>query len=156
MAINYEKMNTLNMKSDVTLLIARFFLAIVVLAHGVQKLFGWFGGYGFEGTINFFTKTIGLPYLIALSIILLETVGMILLMAGLFSRVFAGGLIIIMLGAIFTMHESNGFFMNWGGNLSGEGYEFHLLIISLALIVVLNGTGGYSLNRYLPKKLANL
>jgi putative oxidoreductase len=149
-------MNTLNKKSDLTLLIARLFLGIIVLGHGSQKLFGWFGGYGFEGTINFFTQTIGLPYLLALSIILLETVGMILLMAGLFSRAFAVGIIIVMLGAIFTMHGSNGFFMNWGGNLAGEGYEFHLLIIGLALIVSINETGVYGLNSHLPKKLANL
>jgi putative oxidoreductase len=149
-------MNTENNKSQLSLFIARLFLGVIVLGHGTQKLFGWFGGYGYEGTINFFTQTIGLPYVLALSIILLETVGMILLIAGLFSRVFAAGIIIIMLGAIFTMHGSNGFFMNWGGNLSGEGYEFHLLIIGLAVIVSINETRAYAFNRYLPKKLANL
>jgi putative oxidoreductase len=143
---------TLNRKLDVSLLITRIGLAIVVAAHGAQKLFGWFGGYGFDGTVEFFTVVIGLPYLLAVGIILLESVGMIALVVGAFTRVLSGALILIMLGAIFTTHISNGFFMNWSGTQPGEGYEFHLLVLALCTVLTLNGAGSYSLDKLLFNK----
>lgn len=129
---------------DLSLLIVRVTLSMVVLGHGTQKLFGWFGGYGFEGTVGFFTETIGLPYVIAVLIIIYETLGMILLLLGVFSRTLAAGVIVIMAGAIITLHGKVGFFMNWSGTLPGEGYEYHLLAIALALVTLLNGGGAYS------------
>ena len=137
---------TSNRKLDGSLLIARLALAIVVAAHGAQKLFGWFGGYGFEGTVGFFTGVIGIPYMLAVAIILLESVGMIALVAGVFTRFLSTALIIVMLGAIFTTHLSNGFFMNWSGTQSGEGYEFHLLVLALSGVLMFNGAGAYSLD----------
>jgi putative oxidoreductase len=68
-----------NKTLDLTLLIVRIFLGSIIAAHGAQKLLGWFGGYGFEGTMGFFTDTVGLPYLIALLVILAESVGMVAL-----------------------------------------------------------------------------
>src|SRR5690349_21489541 len=116
-------------KFDLTLLTIRLVVAFVMLAHGVQKLFGWFGGFGFDATMGFFTQTMGLPYLLALLIILAETIGMLFLIAGLFSRYISLIVIAIMAGAIFTVHGSHGFFMNWFGTLKGEGYEYHILVI---------------------------
>jgi len=144
---------TTNKKFQMTLLIIRVMVGVVVLAHGAQKLFGWFGGYGFEGTMGFFTKTIGLPYIAGLLIIITETVGMVALILGIFGRFISGGLILIMLGAIFTTHGSFGFFMNWNGSLAGEGYEFHLLIIALAAALVINGTGAFSIDQLIIKRL---
>lgn len=135
---------TINRRHSISLLVARLALGLVVGAHGAQKLFGWFGGFGFEGTMGFFTESIGLPYLLSLTIIILESVGMIALMAGLLTRVISASLIIIMIGAIFSTHLDNGFFMNWMGSQSGEGYEFHLLAIALSAVLTINGAGVYS------------
>jgi len=139
-------------KFDVSLLTVRIFLSIVVAAHGAQKLFGWFDGYGFEGTMGFFTQTIGLPYLFALMIILAESLGMVALAAGLFSRVISGSLIVIMVGAILTTHGQFGFFMNWSGTKGGEGFEFHLLVIAISAVISLNGAGAYSIDHAIAKR----
>ena len=140
-------------KFNLTLLATRLVVAIVILAHGVQKLFGWFGGFGFDATMGFFTQSMGLPYLLALFIILAESFGMLLLMLGLFSRYVSLVVIAIMLGAVFTVHASQGFFMNWFGTLTGEGYEYHIVVIALALITTVNGAGAYSLDQlFLSKK----
>jgi putative oxidoreductase len=140
---------------DVTLLIVRVFLGVIVFAHGAQKLFGWFGGYGFDGTVGFFIHTIGLPYFLAVLIIAAESLGMIALIVGLFSRIMSAGLILIMLGAIFSMHEQFGFFMNWTGTQGGEGFEYHLLVIALSFVLVVNGSGAYSVDQALRNVRVN-
>ena len=137
---------------DYTLLVVRLFLGIVVAAHGAQKLLGWFGGYGFDGTMGFFTEVIGLSYITALAIILLESAGMIVLALGLFSRFLSGSLIVIMIGAILTTHSQHGFFMNWSGTQAGEGFEFHLLIIALSIVIMINGAGALSLDAMIFRK----
>lgn len=137
---------------DITLLITRVAVGITVAAHGAQKLFGWFGGYGFEGTMGFFTETVGLPYLVALLIILAESLGMVALALGFLSRLWSVSLMLIMIGAIVTAHFEHGFFMNWSGAQGGEGYEFHLLIIALSLVTTLNGPGVYSLDYWIRMK----
>lgn len=139
-------------KIDYTLVLVRLLLAMVVGSHGAQKLLGWFGGYGFDGTMGFFTGTIGLPYLFALGIILLESLGMVALALGLFSRFLSGSLIVIMIGAILTTHGQHGFFMNWSGTLAGEGFEFHLLVIALSTVVMINGAGALSLDAMIFRK----
>lgn len=144
----YEKVDT----SALTLLALRIAIGVVVLGHGAQKLFGWFGGYGFDATMNFFTQQIGLPYPVAFLTIVAETAGMILLILGIYGRYLAATVILIMIGAIVTVHGQNGFFMNWDGALAGEGYEFHLLALGIAFAITVNGTGAYSLDRYLFRK----
>ena len=124
----------------------------MVAAHGAQKLLGWFGGYGFDGTMGFFTEVIGLSYIIALAIIQLESAGMIVLALGLFSRFLSGSLIVIMIGAILTTHSQHGFFMNWSGTQAGEGFEFHLLIIALSIVIMINGAGALSLDAMIFRK----
>jgi putative oxidoreductase len=137
-------------KFNISLLVVRLTVAFVMLAHGVQKLFGWFGGYGFDGTMGLFTETIGLPYIFALLIILTETIGMTLLLVGFLSRYFAASTILILLGAI-SFHWPNGFYMNWSGAQSGEGFEFHILLIALAVMLTINGGGQYSLDQIIFK-----
>ena len=138
--------------SDIALLLTRIFVGGIVFAHGAQKLFGWFAGYGFNATADYFVETIGLPYLFAVLIILAESVGMIVLVLGLFSRILSASVILIMLGAIITEHGQFGFFMNWSGSQAGEGFEFHLAIIALATVIMLQGAGFYSLDSYLLRK----
>lgn len=130
-------------------LAARITAGLILFPHGAQKMLGWFGGYGFSGTMGFFTETMHLPWLIAFSVILIEFVGTLTLLAGFASRVWAGLNIILMLGIIITSHLDNGFFMNWFGNQKGEGYEFHLLFIGVSLVTLLNGSGKFSVDSLL-------
>jgi putative oxidoreductase len=120
-------------------LIARLMLGIVMFPHGAQKMLGWFGGYGFTGTMH-------IPAAFAFVAILAEFAGLLGLIAGLFSRVAALGVASVMTVAILTSHAANGFFMNWYGNQKGEGFEYHLLAIGLALIVLIHGGGKASLD----------
>src|SRR5689334_9821443 len=119
---------------ELTLMVSRLVVGFVVLSHGVQKLFGWFGGYGFKGTMEFFTGTIGLPFIIGLMIILAESIGMVALMAGFLTRLLSTSIALIMVGAIVTTHGQFGYYMNWSGALKGEGFEYHILLIALALV----------------------
>ena len=136
-----------------SLLIARLLLATVIAGHGAQKLFGWFGGFGFDATITFFTSVLGLPYLVALLIIVVESVGMVALALGLLSRAVSVTLILIMLGAIATTHADHGFFMNWFSAQAGEGYEYHVLVIALSLLIAINGSGALSVHAYLKSRV---
>lgn len=145
-------MKTKSVSHDISLLIARVVIGVVVMAHGAQKLLGWFGGYGYAGTIDYFTQTIGIPYLFALLIILTESFGMIALVTGLFSRVLSAGVIFIMAGAIAAEHGKFGFFLNWSGSQGGEGFEYHLLVVALASIVVLGGPGTFSMDHVLSNR----
>jgi putative oxidoreductase len=140
----------LSTTDDAALTIARWILGAVFLAHGSQKLLGWFGGFGFRGTVNMFTS-MGMPAALALLVILTEFFGGLALLAGLFTRVAALGIVGLMLGAIALVHFQNGFFMNWMGNQKGEGFEFHLLAIALALALVIGGAGALSADRLLTK-----
>ncbi len=121
--------------------ILRVTLGGVMLPHGAQKVLGAFHGYGFAGTMNYFTGTIGLPVPLAAFVIFLEAVGAVALVLGIFTRAAAVGIGIVMLGAIFTVHAPNGFFMNWFGNQAGEGYEYHLLVLAMVAALVLGGGG---------------
>jgi putative oxidoreductase len=147
-----QVMKTNTYSINLSLLIARLVLAFVVGAHGVQKLFGWFGGFGFDGTMEFFTNTIGLPTVLGFLLIVTETLGMIALALGLFGRFFSAAVMVIMLGAIVTLHGPNGFYMNWNGLPQGEGYEFHILAIGLALPVLILGSGDYSIDKFIFKR----
>ena len=136
---------------DLGSLIARITVGIIILPHGLQKLLGLYGGYGFSATLDFFT-TMGIPKIIGFLIISGESIGAFLLIIGLLGRISALGLILIMLGAIFMVHMQYGLFMNWFGNQAGQGYEFHLLVIGLSLIVLLKGSGKWSLDKLIFDK----
>ncbi|MBX3464510.1 MAG: DoxX family protein [Planctomycetes bacterium] len=129
--------------------VLRATLALVMFPHGAQKALGWFGGYGWNGTMGFLTGQIGMPGLAAAGVILLEFLGPLLLLAGLGTRAVALGFVGLMLGAIATVHAPFGLFMNWSGTQAGEGFEYHLLVIGMALALVLTGGGRWSFDRRL-------
>jgi putative oxidoreductase len=129
-------------------LISRLSLGLVILPHGMQKLAGWFGGYGFTGTMDYFSS-LGIPVFIGWLIIIAESVGMVAIITGFFSRVMAACMIIIFLGAVVLVHWQHGFFMNWFAIQKGEGIEFFLLAIGLAASIVLNGSGKFSVDQFL-------
>lgn len=139
----------LSTSNDFTLTVVRLVLGIVFFAHGAQKMLGWFGGYGFHGTMGFFTQQMGIPAPLAFLAIAAEFFGGLGLIVGLLSRVAAFGIIVNMLVAIVTVHHVNGLFMNWFGNQKGEGYEHHLLAIALGLVVLIKGAGALSIDRAL-------
>ena len=132
--------------------ILRLGLALVLFPHGAQKLLGWFGGYGWSGTMGFLTGKIGVPTPIAALVILIESVGPLFLLLGLLTRPAALGVIAVMLGAIATVHAPNGFFMNWTGAQAGEGFEYHLLVIAMALALLISGGGSFSADARLARR----
>ena len=134
-------------------LIARIFLGVVILPHGLQKLLGLFGGYGFSATIDFFSGSMGIPVPVGFLIVMGESVGAVLLIFGLLSRISAAGILIIMVGAVLMSHLDHGFFMNWFGNQQGEGFEYHLLAIGLSLVVLIRGGGRWSLDGIISKEM---
>ena len=136
---------------DYALTVARLVLGVVFFAHGAQKMLGWFGGYGFTGTMNFFTHMMRIPAPFAFLAICAEFFGGVGLLAGFLSRVAAFGISVNMLVAIFTVHIHNGFFANWTGQQKGEGFEYHLLALALLFLVMVKGGGALSVDRALSK-----
>lgn len=137
---------------NVQALIARLALGIVVFPHGAQKLLGWFGGNGFNGTMGFLTGAAGLPGIIALLVILIEFFGALFLIFGFATRLAAIGIIGNFIGVVVTTHLHNGFFMNWsskGGQ--GEGLEYFILLFGLAIVTLLAGGGKWSIDAALAK-----
>jgi putative oxidoreductase len=137
---------------DRTLFTQRVVLGAVMLPHGAQKLLGWFGGHGFEGTMGYFTGTLHIPTPLAFLVILSESLGSLGLVFGLGTRLAAFGAAATMAFAL-TTHLEVGFFMNWFGVQQGEGFEYHLLALALAVPLVARGGGAWALDRSL---LANL
>ena len=134
--------------------IVRVTLAIVIFAHGAQKLLGWFGGQGFTGTIGFFTTSMGLPWLIAFLVIVGESIGSLSLLAGFLTRFVAASYILIMLGAVAMVHWPNGFFMNWFGQQQGEGFEYHLLVMGMSVALLVEGGGAWSVDYLIARRMA--
>jgi putative oxidoreductase len=130
--------------SGVVGFILRVTLAVVMFPHGAQKMLGWFGGHGFGGTMKYFTDS-GIPAVFALLAIAAEFLGSLGLAVGLLTRVAAFGIACLMLVDIFTVWP-NGFFMNWDGNQKGEGFEYHLLALGIAIALVIVGAGAWSLD----------
>lgn len=133
-------------------LFIRVMLGIVIFPHGAQKLLGWFGGYGLEGTLGFFTNQLGVPMIVAILVILGESLGALGLITGFLTRFCAMGILIIMTGAIFMSHAANGFFMNWSGKQGGEGFEYHLLAIALCIPLLISGGGLFSADSFITKR----
>ncbi|MES2615738.1 MAG: DoxX family protein, partial [Bdellovibrionota bacterium] len=124
-------------QDDCAVTVARLMLGIVMFPHGAQKMLGWFSGYGFSGTIGFFTGSMGIPWIFAFLAIMAEFAGSLGLISGLLGRIAALGIAVNMLVAIVTTHLHVGFFMNWFGKQNGEGFEYHLLALALAIIVMI-------------------
>ena len=132
---------------DLTLTILRLVLGVVFFAHGAQKALGWFGGYGFSGTMGFFTQQMHIPAPFAFLAICAEFLGGIGLILGLLGRVAAFGIACNMVVAIGMIHRHFGLFANWSGTQKGEGFEFHLLAIAITLVIMIKGSGALSLDR---------
>lgn len=136
----------LSTSSSIAPTIARLALGLVMFPHAAQKVLGLFGGYGWSGTMGYFTS-MGMPSWLGAAAIVTELVASILLIIGAFTRIAAVGIAAIMVGAIAMVHAKMGFFMNWAGTKAGEGFEYHLLAIGLALVLFIMGGGAGSIDR---------
>jgi len=141
-----------NTDNDIATLVIRVLLGVVFFPHGMQKLLGWYGGYGFIGSMGFFTETLHVPAIFAFLAIMAEGLGSLGLITGLLTRVAAFGIGVNMVVAVYMLHWQNGFFMNWFGNQKGEGFEFHLLVIAIAVALIIKGGGALSVDRALAEK----
>jgi len=138
---------------DIVPIFLRLTLGAVMFPHGAQKVLGWFGGAGFKATLEGMTG-MGLPAAIVVMVMIAEFLGSLGLIFGFLTRLSALGVISVMLGAIFTVHQQYGFFMNWMGKQAGEGFEYHLLAIGIAVALLVRGGGAFSIDRALegPQK----
>jgi putative oxidoreductase len=132
------------------LLFQRVMLGLVMFPHGMQKLLGWWGGYGWDATIGAFGG-MGIPYPAAVLVILGESLGSLGLIAGFLTRLCALGIVATQLGAIAMVHSQFGFFMNWAGTQKGEGIEYGLLALALAIPLTIWGAGKASIDRALSR-----
>ena len=139
----------LSTSNDFGLTILRLVIGVVFFAHGAQKMLGWFGGYGFHGTMGFFTQQMGIPAPFAFLAICAEFFGGLGLIVGLLSRIAAFGIMCNMIVAVLTVHARNGFFMNWSGQQKGEGFEYHLLALAGLLVILIKGAGALSIDHAL-------
>jgi putative oxidoreductase len=139
-------------EDDVSLLILRVVLGAVMLPHGAQHLFGWFGGPGLSGTTRFFAEVLGLPSVVVAFTVVAELVGGAALVVGALGRLAATAIGVLMVGAAVSVHLPHGFFMNWFGNQKGEGWEYHLLALAMSVAIVHNGSGAWSVDAVIARR----
>src|SRR5256714_793102 len=144
----------MNTTDDYIMTLLRLALGIVFFAHGAQKALGWFGGVGFRATLGFFTPQMHIsPVLAVLSIAaaFLRSIGVL---GGFLGRVAAFGIATNMVVAVILVHRHFGLFANWFGNQKGEGYEYHILAITICLAIMIRGSGALSIDRSASRQLA--
>ena len=141
--------------NDTATTILRLVLGVIFFAHGAQKMLGWFGGYGFTGTMGFFTGIMHIPAVFAFLAIAAEFFGGLGLIFGLLTRVAAFGIFCNMIVAVAMVHGRFGFWMNWTGAQKGEGYEYHLLVLATTAFLMIRGAGAASLDRLLSSPANN-
>ena len=140
-----------------TALFARLALGITIFPHGAQKLLGWFGGYGYSGTMGFLTTQAHLPWILAFLVIIIESIGASALIFGFATRIAAFGILVNFLGILFTTHLNNGFFMNWYVQPGKpEGIEYFILVLGLAIVSLIAGGGKASIDAALTGKTTKL
>lgn len=137
--------------NDPVTIVLRLALGVVFFPHGAQKVLGWFGGGGFSATIDFFQQ-MGMPPILTVLVMVAEFLGSLGLIFGFLTRISALGIGMVMTGAMFMVHWQNGFFMNWMGQQQGEGFEYHLLAIGLALALLIKGGGRWSVDGALARR----
>ncbi|MBB1273733.1 DoxX family protein [Psychromonas sp. SR45-3] len=138
----------LSSKAGVAALILRAPIGLILAAHGAQKLFAWFGGYGLEGTGQWMASIGMTPgYLMALLAGSAEFFGGIAILLGLLTRPAAVVAAFTMVVAIFSVHINNGLFM------ANNGYEYALTLLVVLVAIAVQGGGSYSLDNLLSKKL---
>jgi len=138
--------------NDPALAVVRIVLGTVMLAHGMQKLAGWFGGHGISWTIERWEAWFGLPAVVTMLVILGESFGAMLLIAGFLGRAMAAVTGVIMLGAIYLVHWKSGFFMNWYAQPQGEGFEYHILVLAMVSLIIMKGSGALSFDAWITRK----
>ena len=138
-------------ETDYLITLARLVLGFLFFVHGRQLMLGWFGGFGLSGTMHFFTQQLGIPAPFAFLGIATQFFGGCLLIVGLAGRLAALGIIGNMVVAVAKVHWQYGLFMNWFGTQKGEGFEYHLLAVTIGLLVVIRGSGALSLDRLLAR-----
>ncbi|NOT07382.1 MAG: DoxX family protein [Gemmatimonadales bacterium] len=138
--------------TGIAALLLRLTLGLVIFPHGAQKLLGWYGGYGWNGTMGFFSS-MGIPRVFGAAAILTESVGALLLVAGAGTRLVALAIGVTMLVAALKVHRNVGFFMNWGGTLKGEGYEYHILVVGMVIALLVLGGGAFSVDGLIAARL---
>jgi len=141
--------------NDIATTILRLALGVIFFAHGAQKMLGWFGGYGFTGTMGFFTGMLHIPTIFAFLAIAAEFFGGLGLIFGLLTRVAAFGIFCNMVVAVALVHGRFGFWMNWTGAQKGEGYEYHLLLLAALAFLMIRGAGALSVDRLLSSPADN-
>lgn len=129
----------------------RIITGIIIFPYGMQKLFGWFDGVGIKGTLEQMAVR-KVPRFIAWLVIIGQSFGSIALMSGFLGRIAAGGLFIIFTGALIV-HLPDGWTMNWFGEKDGEGIEYHVMLLSLLLVVIVKGSGAMSIDLWLTSKM---
>ncbi len=122
----------------------------VMFAHGAQKVLGWYGGNGFDASLQGFAA-MGIPAPLAVVAIFTEFFGAIALIVGLLGRIAALGIAIEMAVAVLLVHLPYGFFMNWFGNAAGEGFEYHILLIAGTIPIIVRGSGAWSIDLWLER-----
>src|SRR6266550_719059 len=148
--------NLLGTHADWVVGIARIVLGIIFFGHGTQKMLGWYGGPGLASSMRTFTEHLHLPSALAFLVIAGELFAGIGLIVGLFSRIAALIIALTMVGAMATVHFRFGLFLNWFGSQQGHGIEYHLLAIVLALVVVVQGAGAFSLDHLVSEHVSGL
>ena len=134
------------------LIFIRLALGAVFMAHGGQKLFGWAGGAGFEGTIQFFETTWGIPMPLTILAMVTEFFGGLAVLLGCLTRLAALGLATVMGVAIYKIHYVHGFFLNWSCAPGlGHGIEFNLALLAMAATLLFSGAGNLSVDKWLGK-----
>jgi putative oxidoreductase len=141
-----------NTKSLLGPTVTRLALGVVLFAHGSQKMLGWFGGGGFSATMQHFTEGGHMSYITALFVILIEFFGSLMLIFGALTRVAALGVFGLFIGIIYNVSLANGFFMNWSGDKKGEGFEYDILLLGMALALMIAGGGSFSIDRKFSTK----
>jgi putative oxidoreductase len=131
------------------LTLQRLVLGGVMFAHGAQKMLGWFGGHGLPATMHQMSGMLPAP--LVFLVILSEFAGSLMLALGLVTRFAAFGCVCVMTGAIFMTHLKNGLFMNWFGAQHGEGFEYHLLVLAIAIPLMFRGGGALSMDQWLAR-----
>jgi putative oxidoreductase len=142
----------INTSNNYSLTIARLILGVVFFVHGSQKMLGWFGGHGFSATLAGFTGRMHIPVMFAFLACAAEFFGGLGLIVGLLGRIASFGIMCNMAVAIALVHRHVGFFMNWAGTQRGEGYEFHLLALGLGAVILIQGSGALSIDRWLTDR----
>jgi putative oxidoreductase len=134
---------------DIATAILRLMLGVVFFAHGAQKMLGWFGGFGFSGTMGYFTGAMHIPAALAFLAITAEFFGGLGLILGFLTRIAAFGIAANMVVAVGLVHRAFGFFMNWTGTQKGEGFEYHMLVLAITVFLIIRGAGAFSVDHAL-------